>query len=256
MADVAIQSLPPAPTESKTARKKKAKAEAIANGDALPPTMPEGRGRTDSSADAHGDIDNSTEHPNIKELSKQIRSIHKKLMGMQKVDSIVAENPSLSLDELVAQRKINADQKASAMKKPQLLSQLNSLEEQLQQFRKFEAEHQAAMQRQRDEFNVQREKEMAKIMEDLRLEGTTTSASELREKLLVFSQFLRCAAAKRIVEEDAESDENRAFEGALLLVYGGDTKAVETAVKIIEGSEEQVPSIEGDSLSTKCKCLA
>ena len=45
-----------------------------------------------------------------------------------------------------------------------------------------------------------------------------------------------------------------ACEGTLLLVYGGDQKAVETALNLIEGSDEQVMSIEGTLLPVKCKC--
>ena len=97
------------------------------------------------------------------------------------------------------------------------------------------------------------QQELDQVKESMTLDGVTTSAAELRKKLLVLSQFLRCAAAKRTVEEEADTEERRAFEGALLLVYGGDQKAVETAVNLIEGSEELVPSIEGVPLSVKCE---
>ena len=238
--------------ESKSARKKKAKAEA-ASVNGIVPAVPDTQLNETSSQDAK-DIDASGEHPYIKELTKQIRSIHKKLSGMQKVDAMIAENPNTSLDELVAQKKINTDQKSAALKKPQLQSQLQQLEEQVQQYRKFDQEHQGQMQKQKSELTTLHQGELDKMKESTTLEGVAASAVELRKNLLVFSQFLRAAASKRTVEEEAESDESRAFEGALLLVYGGDQKAVETAVNLIEGSEEQVPSIEGVPLPVKCKC--
>jgi len=43
----------------------------------------------------------------------------------------MAENPGLSLDELVAAKKINADQKASAEKRPALIAQSISLRSRL-----------------------------------------------------------------------------------------------------------------------------
>ena len=81
----------------------------------------------------------------------------------------------------------------------------------------------------------------------------TTGAAELQKQLLVFSQFLRAAAAKRSIEEEKDTYESRAFEGVLLLVYGGDEGAVETALKLIEGADEQVPGIDGVLLPVKCK---
>lgn len=73
---------------------------------------------------------------------------------------------------------------------------------------------------------------------------------------MVFSQFLRCAAAKRVDEANKDSAESKAFEGALLYVYGGDELAVETALKVIEGSEDTVPGIdESENLGVKCTFL-
>ena len=253
MATSAIQNPLPVTGESKSARKKKAKAEAAANGTSQAPAVPDATSKDNSSLDGKVDPDNSTEHPYIKELAKHIRNINKKLSGMQKVDSIITENPDSSLDQLVAERKINADQKAAALKKPQLQEQLKQLEEQIQQYRKLDSEHQSQLQKQKDELTAQHQKELEKATEDLRMDGVSNGAAELRKKLLTFSQFLRCAAAKRTKEEEADTEESRAFEGALLLVYGGDQLAVDTAMSIIEGTDEKVPSIEGAALPVKCK---
>ena len=251
MATIAIENpLPVNSGESNSTRKKKAKA-----GDGTPTTLTATEQPAPESPNHDGDANGVYEHPHLKELQKQIRGVNKKLGSMQKTDAVIAENPGVSLDELVAQRKINNDQKASAEKKPGLQAQVQQLEEQVQVFRNVNAEYQAQMQKQKDDIAAQHRKELEKMKEDTRLDGVTSSASELRTKLLVFSQFLRAAAAKRNVDEDAGSDENMAFEGALLLVYGGDEKAVDTAVSLIEGSDEQVPSIDGQPLPVKCKCM-
>jgi len=249
MASTAIENPQPMTGgESKSARKKKAKAEAAANGASLAPAVPEAPSKDDSS---HADTNGTYEHPHIKELNKQIRNINKRLASLQKTDAVIDANPGVSLNDLVAQRKINADQKASLEKKPQLQTQLQQLEEQIQVFRSVNDDYQSQMQKQKEELVTQHQKELEKVKDQAKIEAMSTSSVELRKKLLIFSQFLRAAAAKRN-EEETGTDENVAFEGALLLVYGGDHKAVETAVSIIEGSDEQVPSIEGMLLPVKC----
>lgn len=235
--------------ESKSARKKKAK-EGGANGSTPSPAVPEAPGKENSS---HGDGDGIYEHPYIKELTKHIRNAHKKLSGYQKIDAIIAENPNTSLDDLVAQRKINNDQRAAALKKPQLQQNLTALEEQLSQYRKFDSEYQTLLQKQKEDLTAQHEKELEKVRDESNVENVTAGAAQLQKKLLVFSQFLRAAAAKRSNEEEKDMDENKAFEGVLLLVYGGDESAVEAAMKLIEGSDEQVPGLDGGLLPVTCK---
>jgi hypothetical protein len=198
--------------------------------------------------------DGSSEHPYITSLVKNMRAINKKISGMAKTDAVIKDNPNVSLDDLVAQRKLNQDQKAQALKKPQLQAQLATLEEQVQQYKKFDAEYQAQIQKLKEELSATHSQELEKIKQETQAQAVAHSEAELKKKLLIFSQFLQAAAAKRIAEEDPELDENKAFEGTLLLVYGGDQKAVDTALNLIEGSDEQVTSIEGTLLPVKCKC--
>lgn len=197
--------------------------------------------------------DGSTENPYIQSLVKNMRAINKKITSMAKTDAVIKENPTLSLDELVAQRKINQDQKASALKKPQLQAQLVALEEQVQQYKKFDSEFRAQLQKQKEDLTSTHGEELERIKREAQAEAVAQREAEFKKKLLVFSQFLRAAAARRNGEEDEEADENRAFEGTLLLLYGGDEKAVETALNLIEGSDEQVTSIEGSVLPVKCE---
>lgn len=256
MATSAVQNPQSSSSESKSARKKKVKADATAsNGATIAlPITPNAVAKEDSSLDAKDGGENGvTEHPYIRELNKHLRNVHKKITGMQKTETIVAENPGVSLDQLVKDKKINADQKNSVLKKPQLESQLASLEEQVAQYKKFEADFQVQLQRQKEELTAQHAKDLDKARADAGSLHHTTSAAELRSKLLIFSQFLRCAAAKRMVEEDAHLEENQAFEGALLLVYGGDDKAVQAALDLIDGKEEKVSSVNGTPTDVTCR---
>jgi hypothetical protein len=93
------------------------------------------------------------------------------------------------------------------------------------------------------------------------LRGTIKAEAQLeqqkivKEKLLTLSRFLRAAAARRQLEDD-DSDLTKAFEGALLQVYGGDAGAVMAAEKLIEGAEEGVPSTEGVVLGVTCRFIS
>lgn len=173
--------------------------------------------------------------------------------SMAKLDAIIAENQNVSLDQLLASKKINADQRAQASKKPQLQAQLAQLEEQLTQYKKIDAEYQARLDTERESLQSTHKTELDRLRQSLKEEAEKEAKVTLRKNLLLFSQFLRAAAAKRVVEEEADTEESKAFEGALLLVYGGDDKAVKAAENLINGSSETVPSVEGQSLSVTCE---
>lgn len=195
----------------------------------------------------------SQESPYIKELLKNVRNINKKLSSTHKTDAIIAEHPNVSLDELVAQKKINADQRAAALKKPQLQAQLSQLEEQIQHYRKFEADTQDLLSKQKEELSAKHAAELERLKEEGRKEDAETGKTQLRSSLLLFSQFLRAAAAKRSEEDNADTEESKAFEGVLLLVYGGDQASVDAALKIVEGSDDKAPGIDGVATTISCK---
>lgn len=201
----------------------------------------------------HADALASSESPYVKELQKNIRNITKKLAATQKTDALIAEHPGVSLDDLVAQRKINTDQKAAVLKKPQLQAQLSQIEEQIQHYRKIDSEYQTQLSKQKTELGAAHAQEVEKAREEARRQERSAQEASLRSKLLIFSQFLRAAAAKRAEEEQVDSDESKAFEGALLLVYGGDDAAVDAAIKIIDGSSDKAPSIDGTPTSVSCE---
>jgi TolA-binding protein len=170
---------------------------------------------------------------------------------MQKVDSIIKENPGVSLEDLVTSRKINADQRAQALKKPQLQSQLASLEEQLAVYRKIESDYQNQIAKEKDSQLSSHVQELDKIREETRAEAAQEADRDFKNKILTFSRFL-AAAANRRNQGDDSSPEGRAFEGALLLVYGGDVNAVEAAEKIVSGSTDSVIGVDGISTNTSC----
>lgn len=51
-----------------------------------------------------------------------------------------------------------------------------------------------------------------------------------------------------------ETSDSRAFEGALYQVYGGTDEAVNAMIKLIEGADEKVPSVESELLDVTCMC--
>lgn len=173
---------------------------------------------------------------------------------MSKLDLILAENKDVPLNDLVASRKINSDQREQALRKPLLQSSLAQLEEQIANYKKIDSEYAARMASQHESLTSAHKSEIESLKAQLQKEAEEKSQVELRKKLLTFSQFLRAAAAKRFVEDEAGTEESRGFEGVLLLVYGGDEKAVDAAEKLIEGSDDTVPSTEGQQLSIKCEC--
>ena len=170
----------------------------------------------------------------------------------QKVDSIMAENPELSLDELLSSRKINTDQKAQAQKKPSLQASLTQFEEQLAQYKQFDEEYQKRIAAEKSALETSHKNELEKVRDAAVSEAQAEGKKESKDSLLILSKFLRAAAAKR-QGGDETSPENRAFEGALLLVYGGDASAVAAMEKLILGTEDLVPTVDQTPSEFTCE---
>ncbi|KAI9831228.1 MAG: hypothetical protein M1819_005156 [Sarea resinae] len=224
-------------------KKKRAKAEGSASSPSAAPSTPTidapiSNGVADHPTTAEG-ADTSYESPYIRELYKNIRNVNKKLNATQKVDSIIAENPGKTLDDLVASRKINNDQKAQALKKPSLQASLAQLEDQIAQYKKFDQEYQNRIVAEKAALETAHKQELETLANAVRSEVKAEAQKEARERLLVLSKFLRAAAAKRQMGEE-NTDEGKAFEGVLLLVYGGDASAVAAAEKLIDGTDDEV----------------
>ncbi|KAI9661395.1 MAG: hypothetical protein M1831_003128 [Alyxoria varia] len=191
--------------------------------------------------------DDSHESPQIKELQKGIRNVNKKLGAMAKLDAIRAEFPDLSPDDLVTTKKINTDQRAQIDKKPALLAQSAQLEEQLGALLKVEENFRKRFKAEKERLETAHRQELEEAKKIAKSNDDESSRKELRQKLLVLSKFLRAAAARRQEEED-NGEDGRGFEGVLLLLYGGDDSAVDAAERVINGTDDKIPSTEGTLL--------
>ena len=158
----------------------------------------------------------------------------------------------MSLEELLSARKINQDQKAQAQKKPSLQASLTQLEEQIAQYKQFDEDYQKRLSAEKSALETAHTDELQKVKEAAVAETTSQGKKEAKDNLLVLSKFLRAAAAKR-QGGDETSPENRAFEGALLLVYGGEVGAVVAMESLIAGSDEKVPTVDQTPSEFTCK---
>lgn len=166
----------------------------------------------------------------------------------------MAENNGKSAAELLASRVINADQKAQLDKKPSLVAQLEQNEFQYEQYKKLDDEYKHKFSSEKESLIALHKEELGKVKATVRAEVEEEQKIAFTEKLLTLSRFLRTAAAKRS-DEDHQSEDNGAFEGALLLVYGGDFSAVQAIEKLIDGAEENIPGVEGEETHFSCKLI-
>ncbi|KAL7798241.1 hypothetical protein V8C37DRAFT_369210 [Trichoderma ceciliae] len=226
-------------TVSKSSKKKAAKTQ----GRSESPAPSTESAPTDKAVDAQDDV---FESPYIKELQKNIRNTTKKLTNASKTDSVLSQHPGKSLDELVAGKIINIDQKTQILKKPALQAAVALHEEQLAQYQKVHEQYQARVAAEKAEWA----KTLEKTKEEALSEVQAEFQSSLDTKLLVLSQFLRLAAYRREESQEPESDESQAVEGVLLAIYSGDENAVSAMQKLIEGSDDQIVSVPGDQLQT------
>lgn len=243
---------PQVKSESKSAKKKKAKTTS-AETEASSASAPVVDVTPSNAATESNNGDGGYESPYIKELYKNIRNVNKKITNASKVDNILAENPGTTLDELVSARKINADQKAQILKKPQLQASLTQLEEQIAQYKKFDQEYKARSQTEKAEFEKnftdKASKELEEAVAAAKSEAETNALKEQKNNLLLLSQFLKLAAIRRGEDEAAELEESKALEGLLAQVYAGDATAVAAMLNLIQGSSETIVSVMGEALS-------
>ncbi|KAK4102024.1 hypothetical protein N658DRAFT_506731 [Parathielavia hyrcaniae] len=245
MAASDIQNIP-VPVESKSAKRKKAKAQAERTESPAPSAPTPERAGSVAAGDAQDDGDNA----HIRDLQKSIRNITKKITSTAKIDAIIAEHSGKSLEDLVATKVINSDQKAAHLRKPALQAQLFQLEEQLAQHKKVAREYLARIAEQEKSLTDKFEKEKADAVAELTEKAEADARTALHDNFLILSQFLRLAAARRVEDADSTSDESQALEGVLLNVYSGDENAVATMLKMVQGADEQTRSTTGETLQT------
>lgn len=168
------------------------------------------------------------------------------------MDNIIAEHPGKSLDQLVAEKKINNDQKAQALKKPALQAQIAQIEEQITQYKQFVAHYEERLVGQKTSLEAAHKAEVDSARASALAELQESQRTAVRQQLLTLSQFLRAAASFRRAG-DAESVESQAFEGVLLQVYGGNQDAVESMLKLIKGTNDKVVGVDGQVLDVTCR---
>jgi hypothetical protein len=138
-----------------------------------------------------------------------------------------------------------------------LQASLAQLEEQIAQYKKFDQEYKSRSQAEKAEFEKtlteKADKELEEAVAAAKADAATESKKEQQKNMLLLSQFLRLAAARRAEETDSALDENMALEGVLLAIYGGDDNAVAAMTKLIEASEEKTFAVTGEFLNTTCE---
>lgn len=169
----------------------------------------------------------------------------------QKVDSIIAANPGKSLVQLLNEKLINPDQKQQAENKPSVEAQIKSTTERLSHYKAFEDELHKRYTAEKDVTAKSHSEALEKVKEEAYSKAKSEAKEETRTHLLSLSRFLRAAAASRQSEDKVP--EEGAFEGALLLVYGGDISAVDSILSLVNGDEAIVPKTDGTPSGFSCK---
>jgi hypothetical protein len=132
-------------------------------------------------------------------------------------------------------------------RKPILQVQLKQLEEQLANYKSFGEEYEERFACEKAKLVESHKADVEQAKHDALEEARSTYEQKKEEDLLVLTQFLHAAASKRQTDA-ANTEEGRAFEGALLLVYQGNKMSLTTLKNIVEGSEETVPDDKGTAL--------
>lgn len=174
-----------------------------------------------------------------------------------KTQSLIAENKDKSIDQLIAAKIINADQKRQVDNKPALEAELARYEEQLAQIQKIDDEWRATVASVKAETEKKLadkyEKEKAEAVAEVKSKAEAEATKALEDGFLVLSQFLRLAAHRRGEAADSTEDQDLALEGILLSVYGGDQSAVATMIRLYQGTDDTAISVAGELLQTTCK---
>ena len=93
---------------------------------------------------------------------------------------------------MVAARKINADQKAQILNKPKLQESLAQLEEQINQYKKFDQEYKAKMQSEKAEyektFNDKASKELEAAIAATKSQAAADALKEQHDSLLLIDR--------------------------------------------------------------------
>lgn len=148
-------------------------------------------------------------------------------------------------------KKINTDQKAQLEKKPILQKQLAELENQVQQYRQFGKDYEDRFTKEKASLQDAHQQELEKAKADAVAETQDHYNKKRDHDLLLLSQFLHAAAAKR-QSEDAELPPGQAFEAILYLVYQGNQASLNAFKNLIDGSTDTIVGTDGETIDVSC----
>lgn len=126
-------------------------------------------------------------------------------------------------------------------------AELARLEDQIVHYRKFGKDYEERFAKEKAAIEESHAEALAQLRLQVADEATVTNLKKLDDELLVLSQFLHAAAAKRQTD-DLDPVEKAAFEGVLLLVYQGNNAAVGAFKDVATGSDKKVSNIDGSEL--------
>jgi hypothetical protein len=125
-------------------------------------------------------------------------------------------------------------------------------EEQIAHYKQFASQYEERLTAQKAELTKAHEEELEAVRGNAIADATETSKTALRQQLHTLTKFL-CGAATLRRDGDANDTESQAFEGVLFQVYGGSQEAVNSMVKIIDGVDEKIATVEGNLLDFTCE---
>lgn len=132
---------------------------------------------------------------------------------------------------------------------------MSQIEEQIGHYKQFAAQYEERLTSQKTALEKAHKEELDAVRGNAIADATEASNQALRERLLTLSKFL-CAAANIRRSGDSVSLESLSFEAVLFQVYGGSQEAVDSMIKLIDGSDERLLAVEGDALELTCESLS
>lgn len=148
---------------------------------------------------------------------------------------------------MVAQKKINTDQKAQIVKKSALEDQRAQIENQVKIIEDVQQDLEAKHAQEKQSLVKDHEAEIEKIKAEASEASDKAAATKVREALHITCKFLHAAAFQR-QRDDVDELESKAYEAVLFHLYQGNAAAVDTITNVIRGSSDKITEANNDEL--------
>ncbi|CUS11326.1 unnamed protein product [Tuber aestivum] len=168
----------------------------------------------------------------LKWITKQLKKHAKKLDSIAKSEEKIKD---LSEEEKATTKIINADERNKIIGKPITLALHKELKECYENLLKASELEDKRLESEK----VEAQARLEKAVEEAKAEAQEEMDQAARAKILTVVKFLRLAGHRRN-NKSGDEDEDEAIERVLVLVYGGDQSAIDTCLKLANGSEEPV----------------